>query len=670
KHSDSQEPYHRYAESGLHGTFRLSGVPAGDYTISAATAYHSTKDVTIHVDEGRTTPVTLSLARTDPDLKMEEHQRTFSPSETAHFSISGYVNGRRKRHSDQCRLQIYATQLSAVLGNPDSASALLEVNRSYDPAPALPAALLKPKGGVPPRTLIDRPLPITQDDREGFFYQRVSLGRLPYGLYLAQVAHGNQTVCAWLVVTDTALIVKQAGRQIVAYTAEMQSGAPCPAAQVRAYRRGKFLAGSTGDSRGVTSFYLPTPPPEAQNSFTPDLMIVASRGSDEAIVTQGLGASEDQGAYRVSAYTDRPVYRPGQTIYFKGVVRKALPVKSVPATESLNGPAGEPAPRYSVPVGVPVHLQIHAPSGETVLDTHEATNRNGTFNGSVQLSPEAATGVYTLLTEVEDSDFTHDIVVASYKKPEFSVSVTPEETRYVHGDTVQMQIRALYYFGAPVAGASVSYNIYGSPDWSAEYEDEGLDPDEIDDPSSADAYFGRDQGESYYGNAETQGTATLDGSGKVVVSFPTRRNHGDEQTPDEIYTVDVTVTAPGNLQVEQTGQAKVAAGSFDLYVSPAGYIVAPGEPGSVRVSAKDPAGKPQPGVAVTLETGYEFYSERSTRYHKTGSVTLATGADGAVITQVSSLRPGELKMVARAQDAGGRPIVAEAYLWVMNDAGG
>ena len=86
----------------------------------------------------------------------------------------------------------------------------------------------------------------------------------------------------------------------------------------------------------------------------------------------------------------------------------------------------------------------------------------------MDLLKEAATGVYTLAMNIGGSEHTEDIYVASYRKPEYAVTVTPDKKTYARGETVRMTIEGKYFFGSPVAGAKVRYSVYSSPDWASE----------------------------------------------------------------------------------------------------------------------------------------------------------------------------------------------------------
>src|SRR5205807_8206941 len=159
---------------------------------------------------------------------------------------------------------------------------------------------------------------LNEADREGFYYKRVDFGALPPGLYLVDVKHDKTGFAAWLLVTDTALVANRARDQMLAYAVDMQSGTPLPGSDVRAYRSGKIVAQGRTDSQGLAQ--LTVPKSEDRES---QLFLVAMRGEDEAVVNREYyGSEENQNAYTLAAYTDRPIYRPGQTILYKGIVRR------------------------------------------------------------------------------------------------------------------------------------------------------------------------------------------------------------------------------------------------------------------------------------------------------------------------------------------------------------
>ncbi|MCW3054330.1 MAG: Large extracellular alpha-helical protein, partial [Chthonomonadales bacterium] len=447
----------------------------------------------------------------------------------------------------------------------------------------------------------------------------------------------------------------------------------------RAYRNGKVIAHSQTDAQGLASLALAQTAPRRHASSedggdeggdgTADAAKITTlviRGDDESIITHDDFRNEDAGAFVVHAYTDRTIYRPGQKIAFKGIVRRIKDTDAV-----------EPAQRYAVPANEPVTVEIRDKDSERILLTKLNTNRYGSFNGSVDLDPEAATGVYTLITTVRGEEHTHQIVIASYKKPEFSVTLTPDKKRYRRGETVTMTVAAQYYFGAPVVGAKVKYSVYSSPDYS-DANDEASDDTDSSSPAEPNEAGFEGGTESYYGEVQADGASTLDENGKAVIHFVAKGDSDSIGSQADTYSVNATVTEGEDREVSADGSATVVAGDFRLGVKPDGYVAAPGEATNVNLTAKDHDGKPVANIAVDLEMGYHEWKrvknddEGKYAYHYTAAGTLhaTTGPDGRVTIPVTAPRAGELYLKARAFDSGHRKIIASGYLWVAADAGG
>ena len=422
------------------GRFSLVNVPEGDYDVMATTRAHHAKDASVFAMEGKTTNLTLYLTRSETELEIKQHQRVFGTKENAHVSVSGYVDGAKvlavPPKPDTLRLRVFQTRLSNILSDAAAANALEEVARGTDQTPTLPVALLHPKRAIAPKLLLTRELTINTADREGFFYQKIDLRRLGLplraGLYLLDMRHADKNVCSWLLVTDTALIVKRAKTQLLAFASDMQTGTPIAGSEVRTYRNGRVVASGRTDAQGVAQYNVPNVA-ESDVSDSTRITTVAVQGDDEAVVERNAYNDETDSAFVVHAYTDRTVYRPGQRIYFKGIARRRQDTDY--HAGAANWEAQEPTRglRYSVPAGQWVAVEIRDKSGERILQQTYVTNAYGAFWGQVDLLKEAATGVYTLVMKIAGTEHTEDIYVASYRKPEYAVTVTPDKKTYTRG---------------------------------------------------------------------------------------------------------------------------------------------------------------------------------------------------------------------------------------------
>ncbi len=675
------------------GRFALVNVPEGDYECTATTRAHAAKDAGVDVLEGKTTQLTLNLERNETELEIKQHQRVFGTKEKAHISVSGYVDSAKvlavPPKPDTLHLRVFQTRLSNILRDEAAANALEEVARGTDRTPTLPPTLLHPKRAVAPKLLFTRDVTINTADREGFFYQKIDLGKIGLpartGLYLLEIHHADKDVCSWLLVTDTALIVKRAKTQLVAFAADMQTGTPIAGSEVRTYRNGQVLASGHTDAQGVAQYSVPGVA-ESQVSDSTRITTVALRGDDEAVVERNAYNDEKNSAYAVHAYTDRTVYRPGQRIYFKGIARRKRDVDYKTAATAWDAPAPANGPRYTVPAGQTVNVEIRDKSGERILEQAYTTNAYGAFFGQVDLLKEAATGVYTLAMNIGGSEHTEDIYVASYRKPEYAVTVTPDKKTYARGETVRMTVEGKYFFGSPVAGAKVRYSVYSSPDWASEYESDQEDKDDEEDLSSYRSFHS----DSYYGSTGKSGTVILDENGKAVIEFPAEdpkqreererelrhrvlpaKETADDYGPqEEVYTLSATVIEGQDREVEATGEARVTRGAFRLIVSPDGYVAAPGKATNVIIAAHDFDGNPIANLPFSIESGYERWTKGEYSYTRAESQNGVTGGDGRMVLPVTPPRNGSLTLKARAWDTSKHLILGRASLWVTSDQGG
>lgn len=656
--SDEEEPFvrrTRHAVTGPDGRFALNQVCAGDYTISAITQAHAARGETISVSEEGFTQTMLALNRSEPDLRIAQQRRVLPTGRIVSLHVRGYVDPAKPAHTDTMSVKLYRARLGQVLSDPAAARALGQIG-PYNPARELPAALLNPPGGSAPRLVFDRTERIVEDDREGFFDQRVQFGSLPPGLYLAQVRCGANSACDALQVTDLALVVKRAHGQYLAFATDLTSGAPLAGVQIRALRGGKQVCSLNTDARGLAGWNLP---PATRNAPGDDgsaprnsTIVIATRGEDDAVSNGEEYQREGSGRFAIYMQTDRPIYRPGQTIQYKGTVRARR----------------SDGYRYALPAPAPVRVEVRDPGGEMIARTSHSLNAMGSFAGRVDLSPEAPTGIYTILTSIAGEKRTHDVVVASYKKPEFTVTVTPTRRRIVRGEAAEYRVHAEYYFGAPLAGAHVKYSTYATPKWPSD------SPDEEDEEYSEERewrrqrLYGRD-----YGHDSGSGEAELDERGEALIRIDTRRPPADSGPIDEVLTLYATVKDPAGRETQADGDVQVVQGDLQVRVDPTGYLAAPGTPFDVQVSAMPYDGPPAANRPIELEYGYTRFVRHANRdsdsewidfrYERAGVVLGSTGADGRALLRVIPPHAGDLRLTARARDAAGRVVEARTEVY-------
>ncbi|HEV3301484.1 MAG TPA: MG2 domain-containing protein [Planctomycetaceae bacterium] len=159
------------------------------------------------------------------------------------------------------------------------------------------------------------------------------------------------------------------------------------------------------------------------------------RNDDEAVLPE---------FNKAFAITDRPVYRPGQTMHWKFWV----------AQTRYDGPM------TSIFANQKFRIRLSNPRGETLLEKSFTADSFGGFDGDFRLPDDAALGDYSLtIVDRNDVGGGANFRVEEYKKPEFEVAVSAPSEPVALGDKFSATIKATYYFGGPVTQASVHYTV-------------------------------------------------------------------------------------------------------------------------------------------------------------------------------------------------------------------
>ena len=680
----------RHVKTGKDGRFFLRNVPAGNYQISASAKWHSAEAQAVRVSEGGAASATLSLARTEPDLSVGDHQAAFASREAPFLPVRGYASspdGDKNDAKNLLHVKIWRTRLGDVLKRADAAADLDKLNHSYDGKEAtLTPALLKPNSADAPAPVLvaDKQLPIDGTDREGFFASHFPLeeAQAKPGLYLVKFSYRNYSASSYVLVTNLALVVKKSpDKKVVVYASDLMDGTPVANARVVLLKQSATLASDITGVTGVANLSAPARAASGDAENETPTLVMATVGEDEAVVSGSSYYESGDGAkrYVVQGLTDRTVYRPGDTVSYKCVVRSRNSDDTGTQT-------------YTVPANVPAQIEMRDANGGLVARQSKITNASGAVWGTINVSPEAGTGTYTLTTTLNGEAHDSGVVIAAYHKPEFSVSITPEKSRYLRGETVQMKIKATYYFGGPVAGGEVHYYVYRDADWASEYGETDTGDDYGDDyGDEASSYRSRSYA-AYFGEGMGDGTIKLDENGEAVVPVRTDVRHikhegeaegetdeeakasENEAIPQvETYTLTAEVQDAAKRSVEADGAASVASGNITLQVSPEGFVATPEKPMNVFVTVRDGATKKvKTNAPVTLLAVYDVWNaqKRETKEVRLSKPqTVQTGADGRAIFAVIPPRSGEIRLIATAEDDNKRVVKAEGSLWAASNSG-
>jgi uncharacterized protein YfaS (alpha-2-macroglobulin family) len=464
-------------------------------------------------------------------------------------------------------------------------------------------------------------------------------GQLPVGAYYLQAmgpTDTNPQPLALGVVTAN-LTVKRAPGETLIWVTDIQSAEPRAGLAVSLYRNdGSLITSGKTDADGV--FRAAVDEPNNYDSF----LYAVAEGDGAYGVWMSWGASDlpDVAGY---VYTDRPIYRPGEKVYFRGVMRNRQDMT------------------YTVPHTETVHVTIDAGWGEQRLfDGDVALTQFGTFSGEVDLPEDAPIGNGTIQVHyLHDYDASVAFSVAEFRVPEYKVEVTPDYSTIIQGDPIKAAIVASYYFGGPVSNASLNWNAVGEPAYF-NYTGPGR-------------YSFYDSTQGYFGQIGLgTGSTTTDANGQVIA---------------EVINTKAPVISPMTITIEgQTtdesgqyiaGRTSILAHPANVYVgmNTDRYFGQENIPLDINLIAVTPDSQPLNGQKITLDV-VEIRWERVPIEGQYGqydwqrseidveSADVVTGSDGTAKYTFTPSRAGIYRVRAVTRDERERVNSSSLQFWV------
>jgi uncharacterized protein YfaS (alpha-2-macroglobulin family)/tetratricopeptide (TPR) repeat protein len=399
-------------------------------------------------------------------------------------------------------------------------------------------------------------------------------GVLVPGAYLLLVTAGKVKTYELILVSDMALVNKTAGHSALFFTFDGKTGAPRPGVQMKyqytyydaqGYTIWEEGAGIT-NAQGILQVRLnaASRSQSGQQNYH-QIIAVASDGTMQAF-TQGNSSSygSGKGEWWLYAFSDRPAYRPEEQIGFKGILRRY---------------SGQDLMNTS---GMRIKGRIYDPQGNIVSEQVYRLNPYGSFEGILTLDDKAPLGEYHLEIQTEDGAAHLGRAalfrLEEYKLPEFQVDIRPQPREgaggaaaYRLGDTVEVEVEARYYFGAPVVHAEVEYLIY-----------QGYYAHSYSPPKPYPWYYDTSNQQAYYGYQDQlikQEKIMTDEHGRAVFQIATPK----DASHDLQYRIEARVVDPSRREIVMTQRFKVTRQAFYAYLTPKQTLYRPGDKARVDI---------------------------------------------------------------------------------------
>ena len=514
----------------------------------------------------------------------------------------------------------------------------------------------------------------------------ISLGRREPGVYLVEAVNGDLRAYCVAIVTELAMVQKMTGDgQLLTYIVDRQTGAPRAGAKVLVTRQREVLASGVTDQGGIFKTDVEKKKPAAKGDGRPAdneanneadgaeqnaYLVMASEHENFAISdlesfyfgAYGDGYDEGLSGY---LYTDRPVYRPEQKVYFKGILRRWAKVG------------------YEMVEGANVRVTIEDYNGGKLSEQTLALSARGTFAGELDLPAEAPLGTYQITAHVGDATASHYFSVQEYKKPEYKVRVTGPKQFAAVGERVRFTIDARYFFGSPVAGADVKYYIHRSRYYNYWHGERETDDEEGESELWEDESYD-DYDYSYYysigGDIVEENEGKLDEKGRMVVDF-------EVPVPDETdewdytYRLEAQVTDASRREMQASAAFTGTRGRAIAYAQPERYIYYLNDQARIKIRTADYLGHPV-AARVTLkfiehrwekiekDNGYgSTYIDYESRERELSSVDVETGAQGLLDYDYTVPIVGNIYMKAILHDGDKEIVNRGGSFWAPDRRG-
>ncbi|MCG3173899.1 MAG: hypothetical protein GMKNLPBB_02110 [Myxococcota bacterium] len=458
------------------------------------------------------------------------------------------------------------------------------------------------------------------------------------GFYIIEGVQAGHIASTVLMVSNLRFIHKRDAKRSVIFVTDGVTGQPVAGARVMTWRAHvgdkRILECKTGDT-GLCEIPMRENTPPAEGGEDYEQVYVGVEKDSQLVMGNPYYYGDSWSKKRVFLYTDRPVYRPGHAVYFKGLFRRREDGK------------------YLVDPGETIQIKVYDSRRGEIFSASQPLSAAGTLSGSLTLNEEAPLGMYEIEARYRDQTYTGEFAVEEYKKPEFEVSVRPAVKTAIIGETVKVEGDARYYFGEPVTAGSAQVYIYRKRFYRPWWADFGYD-----------WYFEGEDGWSWYDWSLEQDieSVKLDGDGKYNFSFKPG-NPGE----DSVYRVEVRVTDVSRRQISGSATFKVFRASRWLTIQADQWSYQPGDDARLKLRVRDHDEQMVGGAAVIILKSREW-TGKDYRETEVRRINVNVPASGEAEVAIKLEKAGYYLAEAQFKDDKGRLTSDSVSLWVYSSS--
>lgn len=370
----------------------------------------------------------------------------------------------------------------------------------------------------------------------GYWYDsKVNLGKNEPGLYLLQAKRGDQVAYSPVVISNYMMALRGYNNGVLAFTADANTGKFVKDIAYKFFIADTLFKELHAGKDGTVTLT------QENLKFSNNLLVIAKVG-DEMVFSDPYYFFNDDASNQLLGYvfTNQPVYRPGQKVHFKSVLRERN-------NNLLALISNEEAT-----------ISIKTPKNKEIFNKQLKTNELGSVFGELLLDDEAEIGDYSIHVSHNGRTAYGSFSVQEYKKPEFKVSVEIGKSQYKLGDAISGKVNADYFFGSPVQNAAVVLKVYRKrysiPWWYwSEY-----------------AWFYKDY---YPWNNEAEFIDEIEGEIDETGTWEFTYQNSSYESEDYIYEFIAEVTDNSRRTITGKGSSFVTRSSYSISINTNKYFV-------------------------------------------------------------------------------------------------
>jgi uncharacterized protein YfaS (alpha-2-macroglobulin family) len=372
---------------------------------------------------------------------------------------------------------------------------------------------------------------------------------------------------------------------------------------------------------------------------------------------------------RGSVFTDRGVYKPGEQIHAKAILR-----------------ADTPTGVRLLPAGSTIELEVHDSRSKLVDRRTVTLNRWSTAEWTWTVPAEATLGHYRIVAMLPGSrkpegndlaEYRPDgrwlkrvgggFLVAAYRRPDFRVDTTLASDAPIAGSTLRAGLDARYLFGSAMARRPVRWSLTRTPAFEIPAPIRETYPDD----KFVFGYYPETGGR---GEVRVAGEeSTLDAAGQLRLDLPTER--GTDLTYR--YTFEGDVEDVSRQHIANRSAMVVYPAPWHIGLRRPSYFASVQTGTSTAVVAVGHDGQPVAGVAVKLHLirvqwnsvrraeGSGFYTWETQRIETPAGEWTITSAASPVDVQIPLPEGGSYRLHATAEDAEGHRARTDTWFYAI-----